>query len=59
MAAAQFLTVSEGETNKMTEKAGSFPDNFPWVIILKQLFSSGKMNIVEQLFENIHFAVGE
>ena len=45
MAVARFLDVSEGETNKV--KANAVALIITCVIILKQLFSSGSLNIVE------------
>ena len=51
MATARFLEVFEEETNKMKENTIALI--ITWAIILKQLFSSGSVNIVE-LFDNIH-----
>ena len=45
MAAAQLFDVSEEETNKKKENAVALI--ITWAIILKQLFSSGSVNIVE------------
>ena len=45
VAAARFLDVSEEETIKMKENAVALI--ITWAIILKQLFSSGSVNIVE------------
>ena len=45
MAAARFVGVSEEETNKMKENVAALI--ITWAIILKQLFSSGSVNIVE------------
>ena len=45
MAAARFLDVIEEETRKMKENAVTLI--ITWAIILKQLFSSGSVNIVE------------
>ena len=52
MAAARFLDVSEEETNKMKENA--VVPIITCVIILKQLFSSESVNIVEQLLNSNH-----
>ena len=45
MAAARFVDVFKEETNKMKENAVALI--ITWAIILKQLFSSGSVNIVE------------
>ena len=45
MSVAQFLDVFEEETSKMKENAVALI--VTWTIILKQLFSSGSVNIVE------------
>ena len=45
VAAAWFLDVSEEETKKMKENAVALI--ITWVIIIKQLFSSGSVDIVE------------